>query len=418
MSDSGSQAAPQADDAAAASNTGGPPDDAENEEAECCAICLDALTEEAGRPETCRHRFHLSCLLEWARINTLCPYCKGEFSAVIGDDGRRTDIAPVDDDDDDESESEEDEDVCAACGYGGELLICDGDGDDCVGLLHVACAGLDDVPEGEWFCVPCEARRARRARHEAHARRVAEAAAPREPAARRRRRTSAAARRARARGAARDARRAWREPTPPAPAWTQPAPPADLAAAAARYLGRPRPAETGVLALARQVGDGGGNVSARAAEIMRRRRAGQGDRAAKALVARFISASREDADRVRRGGAPFRVAAACADLRRLGAGAALGGLYGAAGCAAALQALEIACGAVCGVLASITPGPASGTAEIDARRALRRRLEAIAGGGGVDAATARTAASRLAPPRPPPPPKRRRSAVTDLILGS
>ena len=159
-------------------------------------------------------------------------------------------------------------------------------------------------------------------------------------------------------------------------------------------------------------------TSARAAEIMRRRRAGQGDRAAKALVARFISASREDADRVRRGGAPFRVAAACADLRRLGAGAALGGLYGAAGCAAALQALDIACGAVCGVLASVTPGPASGTAEIDARRALRRRLEAIADSGGDDAATARTAAARLEPPRPPPPPKRRRSAVTDLILGS
>ena len=414
--DQGPQAAPQAD-AAAASTTGG----AENEEDECCAICLDALNDEVGRPETCRHRFHLSCLLEWARINTLCPYCKGEFSAVIGDDGSRTDIAPVGDEDS-ESESEEDEDVCAACGYGGELLICDGNGEDCVGLLHVACAGLDDVPEGEWFCGPCEARRAaqqaRRARHEAHARRVAEAAAPREPAPRRRRRTSAAARRARARGAARDARRAWREPTPPAPAWTQPAPPADLAAAAARYLGRPRPAETGVLALARQVGDGGGNVSVRAAEIMRRRRAGQGDRAAKALVARFVSASREDSDRVRRGGAPFRVAAACADLRRLGAGAALGGLYGAAGCAAALQALDIACGAVCGVLASVAPGSATGAAEVDARRALRRRLEAIASGGGVDAATARIAASRLAPPRPPPPPKRRRSAVTDLILGS
>ena len=408
MSDSGSQPAPP-DDAAAAST-------ADNEEEECCAICLDALNDEVGRPETCRHRFHLSCLLEWARINTLCPYCKGALSAVIGDDGSRTDIAPVADDDDDDSESE-DEDVCAACGYGGELLICDGDGEDCVGLLHVACAGLDDVPEGEWFCAPCEARRARQRRHEAHARRVAENQAP-SPAPPRRRRSSAAARRARARGAARDARRAWREPTPPAPAWTQPAPPADLAAAAARYLGRPRPAETGVLALARQVGDGGGNVSARAAEIMRRRRAGQGDRAAKALVARFISASREDADRVRRGGAPFRVAAACADLRRLGAGAALGGLYGAAGCAAALQALDIACGAVCGVLASITPGPATGAAEVDARRALRRRLEAIAESGGVDAATARTAAARLAPPRPPPPPKRRRSAVTDLILGS
>ena len=148
-------------DAAAASTTGGATttvaDAADETEDECCAICLDALNDEVGRPETCRHRFHLSCLLEWARINTLCPYCKGEFRAVIGDDGGRTDIAPVEDEDS-ESESEEDEDVCAACGYGGELLICDGDGEDCVGLLHVACAGLDDVPEGEWFCGPCEAR--------------------------------------------------------------------------------------------------------------------------------------------------------------------------------------------------------------------------------------------------------------------
>ena len=115
------------DDAAAAGTIGGADshqaDATDETEEECCAICLDALTEEAGRPETCRHRFHLSCLLEWARINTLCPYCKGEFSAVIGDDGSRTDIAPVaDDDDDGESESEEDEDVCAACGYGLSLI--------------------------------------------------------------------------------------------------------------------------------------------------------------------------------------------------------------------------------------------------------------------------------------------------------
>jgi len=393
------------------------------EEEECCAICLDALTDEAGvRPEACRHRFHLSCLWEWAKINTLCPYCKGAFSAVISDDGTRTVIKQVNDDGD-ESDESEDEDVCAACAYGGELLICDGGGDDCVILLHAACAGLDGVPEGEWFCGPCAARRARGARHDAHARRVAEAAAaaPREPAPPpRRRRASVAARRARnARGAARDARRAWREPTPPAPAWTTPAPPADLAAAAARYLGRPRAAETGVHALARQVGDGGGPArpSARAAEIMRRRRAGRGSggHAARALVARFISASREDADRIRLGGAPFRVAAACGDLRRLGAGAALAaaGLYGAAGCAAALRALDIACGAVCGVLASAAPGPPAGTAESDARRALHRRLEAIASGGGGDAAVARTAASRLTPTRPPPP--KRRFSVLDLV---
>ena len=254
-------------------------------------------------PETRRHRFHLSCLLEWARINTLCPYCKGAFSAVIGDDGSRTDIAPVDDDDDDESESE-DEDVCAACGYGGELLICDGEGEDGVGLLHVACAQMMSRGRGS---APC-GRAARRARHEAHA---ARAGTQREPAARGAADVAAAARRGPAarrgtRGAA-----SRRRPCRPGRA----APPLAAAAAPPR---RPRPAEAAVLALARQVGDGG--VSARAAEIMRRPR-GPGRPCGQGARRRFIAAGRETPNA--RAAAPFRGAArarpAAGPARRSGA---------------------------------------------------------------------------------------------------
>ncbi|KAG1691585.1 hypothetical protein DVH05_026880 [Phytophthora capsici] len=40
---------------------------------------------------------------------------------------------------------------CSVCGLGGELLCCDG----CPRAFHVACIGLDVIPETEWFCNEC-----------------------------------------------------------------------------------------------------------------------------------------------------------------------------------------------------------------------------------------------------------------------
>lgn len=48
-------------------------------------------------------------------------------------------------------------DVCSLCGQGGELLICDGGSHSkgCRRTFHIACLGLDAIPDGDWICSPC-----------------------------------------------------------------------------------------------------------------------------------------------------------------------------------------------------------------------------------------------------------------------
>ena len=44
---------------------------------------------------------------------------------------------------------------CIHCGCAGDLLICDG----CPNVSHPTCVGLKDVPEGDWFCHKCTAKK-------------------------------------------------------------------------------------------------------------------------------------------------------------------------------------------------------------------------------------------------------------------
>ncbi|GAU27692.1 hypothetical protein TSUD_126380 [Trifolium subterraneum] len=41
--------------------------------------------------------------------------------------------------------------ICSVCHYGGELLLCD----KCPSSYHNTCLGLEDVPDGDWFCPSC-----------------------------------------------------------------------------------------------------------------------------------------------------------------------------------------------------------------------------------------------------------------------
>ncbi|KAL9283903.1 putative histone acetyltransferase chromatin regulator PHD family [Arabidopsis thaliana] len=40
---------------------------------------------------------------------------------------------------------------CSVCHYGGKLILCDG----CPSAFHANCLGLEDVPDGDWFCQSC-----------------------------------------------------------------------------------------------------------------------------------------------------------------------------------------------------------------------------------------------------------------------
>ncbi|CAM8967333.1 unnamed protein product [Rhodiola kirilowii] len=50
-----------------------------------------------------------------------------------------------------EPEYPENDVICAICHYGGELLLCD----KCPSSFHMTCLGLEEIPDGNWFCPSC-----------------------------------------------------------------------------------------------------------------------------------------------------------------------------------------------------------------------------------------------------------------------
>ncbi|XP_054819053.1 uncharacterized protein LOC129318355 [Prosopis cineraria] len=46
---------------------------------------------------------------------------------------------------------EENDAICSVCHYGGELILCD----NCPSSFHKSCLGLEDIPDGDWFCPSC-----------------------------------------------------------------------------------------------------------------------------------------------------------------------------------------------------------------------------------------------------------------------
>lgn len=48
-----------------------------------CVICfLDDGKAERGKLDSCDHYFCFVCIMEWARIESRCPACKGRFTVV------------------------------------------------------------------------------------------------------------------------------------------------------------------------------------------------------------------------------------------------------------------------------------------------------------------------------------------------
>ncbi|OUZ99116.1 GNAT domain [Macleaya cordata] len=41
--------------------------------------------------------------------------------------------------------------ICSVCHYGGTLVLCD----QCPSSFHLSCLGLEDLPDGKWFCPSC-----------------------------------------------------------------------------------------------------------------------------------------------------------------------------------------------------------------------------------------------------------------------
>jgi hypothetical protein len=125
-----------------------------------CPICLEKIVNLANL-DSCIHDFCRSCIEKWAKeSSTNCPICKRAFTKIIYYEKNKRlekrvkkkhlDLA------EDEFYFEEYEfNLCLICGndeHPEDLLVCD----HCqYNVCHYRCDGLDEIPEGEWYCQLC-----------------------------------------------------------------------------------------------------------------------------------------------------------------------------------------------------------------------------------------------------------------------
>mmetsp|Transcript_8248 Transcript_8248/g.24625 ORF Transcript_8248/g.24625 Transcript_8248/m.24625 type:complete len:552 (-) Transcript_8248:3183-4838(-) len=139
-----------------------------------CGICHNDSLREVGELEVCFHRFCFPCIVHWSQIESRCPFCKARFASIVQkqlSECARTSLDPgqtpldgtilqvLDVPERDQASVEADPLAhvhCLRCGGGEDdhlLLLCDG----CDRAMHTFCAGLSEVPEGQWYCPDCAA---------------------------------------------------------------------------------------------------------------------------------------------------------------------------------------------------------------------------------------------------------------------
>ncbi len=136
-----------------------------------CVICTDSIDAIQGKL-SCQHSFCFDCIQQWARIATVCPLCKAEFSSISKSMGSGQQccvkVTPKkqrihNDDDGHWGDAEEEVLPCMLCDNADNehlLLLCDG----CDAPCHTYCAGLPAVPSGDWYCMVCKVEREQRGR--------------------------------------------------------------------------------------------------------------------------------------------------------------------------------------------------------------------------------------------------------------
>ncbi|KAL8130292.1 hypothetical protein V2J09_019447 [Rumex salicifolius] len=138
-------------------------------QARSCGICLSEEGQAVrGCIDSCDHYFCFVCIVEWSKIESRCPLCKGRFCKIrrmrkdgsfIGD---RDVLVPVRNQMYDPHRNVTSGPLdpysnvsCAICANSTDenlLLLCD----LCDTAVHTYCSGLGGtIPEGDWFCQEC-----------------------------------------------------------------------------------------------------------------------------------------------------------------------------------------------------------------------------------------------------------------------
>ncbi|KAI9166804.1 PHD and RING finger domain-containing protein [Paramyrothecium foliicola] len=117
----------------------------------------------------CDHVIHDACIRSWAQKTNTCPICRTPFHSVRvynGHDGTAISTYDVQDKKqvaefdvqqwlgDNPDVEEEQGNPCPICNSADRedvLLLCD----SCDAAYHTHCIGLEQVPEGDWYCMEC-----------------------------------------------------------------------------------------------------------------------------------------------------------------------------------------------------------------------------------------------------------------------
>ncbi|KAL7153040.1 hypothetical protein ABFS83_04G138500 [Erythranthe nasuta] len=147
-------------------------EEVENESADCCGICLSEAGNGGiirGYIDSCDHYFCFVCIMEWAKVESKCPFCKRRFSTIRRPRkppifiSERLVQVPVRDqayhysgnaaNGPSDPYSEVNCSVCHNTSHENLLLLCD----LCDAASHTYCVGLGStIPEGDWFCHDCK----------------------------------------------------------------------------------------------------------------------------------------------------------------------------------------------------------------------------------------------------------------------
>ncbi|KFH48845.1 PHD and RING finger domain-containing protein-like protein [Hapsidospora chrysogenum ATCC 11550] len=119
--------------------------------------------------DCCEHIIHDACIRSWAQKTNTCPICRNIFHTVRvfnGVDGTAISTYDVEDKKqvaefdfqqwlgENIEEEQEQSHPCPICNSADRediLLLCD----SCDAAYHTHCIGLDDIPDGDWYCMEC-----------------------------------------------------------------------------------------------------------------------------------------------------------------------------------------------------------------------------------------------------------------------
>ncbi|XP_063677818.1 remodeling and spacing factor 1-like [Bolinopsis microptera] len=136
-------------------------EEATEEEEFLCPVCQGGEEEldSFAKLAECEHVFCEPCITEWSKNADTCPICRNRFDHLCTCDTLRGDYSTkvkIQYKSKDSVTVEVEHYVCQICHSGQNeelLLLCDG----CDEAYHTHCLRpqLDNIPDGDWFCVQC-----------------------------------------------------------------------------------------------------------------------------------------------------------------------------------------------------------------------------------------------------------------------